>query len=77
MRFQFTLAQLEYTVALADHGHFGRAAASCGVSQPALSMQLRSLERTLGLAIFDRSRSPVVTTDLGAIVVEQIGRAHV
>lgn len=71
MRFQFTLAQLEYTVALADHGHFGRAAASCGVSQPALSMQLRSLERTLGLAIFDRSRSPVVTTDLGAIVVEQ------
>jgi LysR family transcriptional regulator, hydrogen peroxide-inducible genes activator len=65
------LAQLEYAVSLADHGHFGRAAAACGVSQPALSMQLRTLERQLGITLFDRSTSPIKPTDVGALVIEQ------
>ena len=43
-----TLRQLRYLSALAKHGHFGRAAEACSVTQPALSMQIRDLERTLG-----------------------------
>eukprot|EP01035_Chromulina_nebulosa_P039044 gene39044-52748_t len=42
-----TLRQLRYLAALARHGHFGRAAEACAVTQPALSMQIRDLERTL------------------------------
>ena len=45
-----TLRQLRYLSALAKHGHFGRAAEACAVTQPALSMQIRDLERTLGVA---------------------------
>jgi len=70
-RLPYTIAQLEYAVALADHGHFGRAAAACGISQPALSMQLRTLEGLLGVALFDRATSPVVPTDVGALIVSQ------
>lgn len=58
-------------MALADHGHFGRAAAACGVSQPALSMQLRALERQLGISLFDRTLVPVAPTDIGALVIRQ------
>ena len=43
-----TLRQLRYLSALAEHGHFGRAAEACAVTQPALSMQIRDLERQLG-----------------------------
>ncbi len=70
MRLPFSLAQLEYAVALADHGHFGRAAVACGISQPALSMQVRALERRLGVPLFDRDATPVTPTDLGALVIE-------
>jgi hypothetical protein len=42
-----TLRQLRYLTALAKHAHFGRAAEACAVTQPALSMQIRDLERTL------------------------------
>jgi len=42
-----TLRQLRYLFALAKHGYFGRAAETCAVTQPALSMQIRDLERTL------------------------------
>lgn len=66
-----TLTQLTYVVAVDTYGHFGRAADACFVTQPALSMQVRKLERELGLVLFDRSRAPVVPTELGRRVVEQ------
>jgi len=49
-----TLNDLRYLVALADHGHFGRAAHACNVSQPTLSGQILKLEAELGLTLFDR-----------------------
>lgn len=51
-----TIRQLEYAVAVADAGHFGRAAEQCHVSQPALSAQIRELEQRLGLTLFERGR---------------------
>ncbi|MFZ3580541.1 LysR substrate-binding domain-containing protein [Loktanella sp. DJP18] len=56
-----TLKHLRYACALADHGHFGNAAESVAVSQPALSMQVRDLEERLGLALFERGRSVQAT----------------
>lgn len=66
-----TLTQLTYVVAVDTYGHFGRAADACYVTQPALSMQVRKLESELGVVLFDRSRTPVVPTELGRRVVEQ------
>lgn len=61
----FTLKQLRYFEALARHGHFGRAAEACAVSQPALSMQIRGLEAALGTALFDRGARQVRLTGFG------------
>jgi LysR family transcriptional regulator, hydrogen peroxide-inducible genes activator len=66
-----TLTQLAYAVAVDAHRHFGRAADACHVTQPTLSMQLGKLERALGVTLFDRSRTPVVPTDVGRAVLEQ------
>lgn len=66
-----TLTQLSYIVAVDTHGHFGRAAASCGVTQPTLSMQIGKLERSLGATLFDRTRSPVLPTEVGRLVIDQ------
>lgn len=66
-----TLTQLSYIVAVETHGSFGKAAQACFVTQPALSMQVGKLERELGVVLFDRSRTPVVATDLGRQIVEQ------
>ena len=52
-----TLRQLRYLSALARHGHFGRAAEACSVTQPALSMQIRDLERELGVAVVERRQA--------------------
>jgi LysR family hydrogen peroxide-inducible transcriptional activator len=60
-----TLRQLRYLSALAKHGHFGRAANACAVTQPALSMQIRDLERTLGVAVVERRPGEVMLTDVG------------
>jgi LysR family transcriptional regulator, hydrogen peroxide-inducible genes activator len=60
-----TLRQLRYLSALAKHGHFGRAAEACSVTQPALSMQIRDLERTLGVALVERRPGDVMLTDVG------------
>ena len=51
-----TITQLEYALAVAQHQHFGKAAASCHVTQPTLSMQLQKLEDELQVTIFDRSK---------------------
>ena len=61
----FTLKQLRYFEALAQHGHFGRAADSCAISQPALSMQIKELEESLGTALFERGARQVRLTSFG------------
>jgi LysR family hydrogen peroxide-inducible transcriptional activator len=60
-----TLRQLRYLAALVEHGHFGRAAEACSVTQPALSMQIRDLERTLGVTVVERRPGEVMLTDVG------------
>ena len=66
-----TLTQLEYIVAIDEYRHFATAAEKCFVTQPTLSMQIKKLEDEMGVIIFDRSRQPVVPTDLGAKLIEQ------
>jgi LysR family transcriptional regulator, hydrogen peroxide-inducible genes activator len=66
-----SLRDLEYAVAVADLRHFGRAAERCGVSQPALSEQIRKLEAVLRLTLFERSRKSVEITPEGAGVIRQ------
>lgn len=66
-----SLQQLQYLVAVADHGHFGRAAAACYVSQPGLSAQVRELERRLGTALVERSQKGALLTERGAAAVER------
>lgn len=65
MPFRPTLRQLEYVIAVADCGHFGRAAKRCHVSQPTLSVQVGLVEGGLGIQLFERTPSAVVTTALG------------
>lgn len=65
------LRDLSYLVAVAEEGHFGRAAAACYVSQPTLSTQLRKLERELGVTLLERGRGGVLLTPVGAQIVEQ------
>ena len=60
-----TLKQLRYFDALARHGHFGHAAETCAISQPALSMQIKELEAALGSALFERHARRVRLTGLG------------
>lgn len=61
-----TLKQLRYFEALARHGHFGRAAEACAISQPALSMQIREMEAVLGSDLFERGARQVRLTGFGA-----------
>ncbi len=66
-----TLKQLRYLSALAAHRHFGRAAEACSVTQPALSMQIRDLERQLGVQLVERRPGDIVLTDIGLEVAER------
>ena len=68
-----TLRQLEYLVAVADTGHFGRAAERVRVSQPTLSEQLKTLEQRLGVQLVERTRGRVRLTGMG-IELAEIGR---
>jgi LysR family hydrogen peroxide-inducible transcriptional activator len=68
-----TLRQLRYLSSLARHRHFGRAAEECAVSQPALSMQLKQLEREIGAELVERRPGEIALTDTGA---EVAGRAE-
>ncbi|WP_428485390.1 hydrogen peroxide-inducible genes activator [Rhodopila sp.] len=68
-----TLQDLRYVVALADHGHFGRAAAACNIAQSTLSTQLKNLEKQLGVTLFERTTKSVSVTVVGA---EIVGRAR-
>ena len=67
----FTLTQLEYLVAVDTYRHFGKAAESCFVTQPTLSMQIKKFEEDLGVVVFDRTRQPLITTTIGQHLIEQ------
>jgi LysR family transcriptional regulator, hydrogen peroxide-inducible genes activator len=67
-----TLRQLRYFDALARHGHFGRAADACSVSQPALSMQIKEMEQALGGALLDRSARQVALTQFGEELLQRV-----
>lgn len=69
-----TLRELRYLVALADFGHFGRAAEACHISQPTLSTQLRKLEAFLGVTLFERTNKSVHITQIGAQIVAKARR---
>jgi LysR family hydrogen peroxide-inducible transcriptional activator len=60
-----TLKQLRYFESLARHGHFGRAADACAISQPALSMQIKEMEQELGAALFERGARQIRLTSFG------------
>ncbi|RLJ60108.1 LysR family hydrogen peroxide-inducible transcriptional activator [Litoreibacter meonggei] len=62
---QITLKHLRYFEALAQHGHFGRAADVCSISQPALSVQMKELERILGAPLVERGARKIRLTRLG------------
>jgi LysR family hydrogen peroxide-inducible transcriptional activator len=66
-----TLNELRYIVAVAQERSFGRAAAKCFVSQPALSVAIQKLEEELGAPLFERGKNEVTATPVGARVVEQ------
>src|SRR5262249_25166773 len=66
-----TLRQLRYLAALAEQRHFGRAAEACAVTQPALSMQIRELERFLGVELVERRPGDVVLSRVGVEVAER------
>ena len=73
-----TLKQCRYFLALARHGHFGRAAEACAISQPALSLQIKELEQMLGAELVERSGRQIRLTSLGrafAARVEEILRS--
>lgn len=69
-----TLTELKYIIAVAREKHFGRAALSCAVSQPSLSVAVRKLEDELGVAIFERRSNDIALTPIGALIVEQANK---
>jgi LysR family hydrogen peroxide-inducible transcriptional activator len=66
-----TIKQLQYLVALRQHGHFGRAAEACFVTQSTLSAGLRELENSLGVVLVERTRRVVRFTPLGSKIAEK------
>ena len=66
-----TLTQLSYIVAVDKYRHFATAAQKIYITQPTLSMQIQKLEDELGVLIFDRSKSPVIPTEIGTKIIEQ------
>lgn len=66
-----TIIQLEYLLSVANFGSFSVAAEHCFVTQPSLSMQIKSLEDELGVMLLDRSKKPVIPTEAGEAVLAQ------
>lgn len=70
-----TIIQLEYLLAVANCGSFSKASELCFVTQPSLSMQIKNLEEELGEILLDRSKKPVVPTQVGMLVIERAREA--
>ena len=68
------LRDLQYLTAVADHEHFGKAARACNTSQPTLSMQLKKLEETLGVQLFERTNRQVMITPVGEEIAQRARR---
>jgi len=68
-----SVRHLRHLVAIAEHGHFGRAAAACHVTQSTLSASIKELEKLLQAALVDRTKLRVALTPLG---LETVGRAR-
>jgi LysR family hydrogen peroxide-inducible transcriptional activator len=66
------MRQLRYFDALARHGHFGRAAKACAVSQPALSMQIKEMEEALGGLLLERTARQVALTSFGEELAQRV-----
>src|ERR1700744_2773417 len=67
-----TMRQLRYFDALARHGHFGRAAEACKISQPAMSMQIKEFEEALGGVLLERNARQVVLTRFGVELAQRV-----
>lgn len=65
------IQQLQYIVAVDEHRHFQRAAEACFVTPATLSMMIKKLEQELSIIIFDRSKQPILTTDIGNSMIEK------
>lgn len=65
-----SLRQLEYLVAIDDHGSFSGGARACGVTQPALSSQIRRLEEMLGVELLERRPGGVIPTEAGSRTID-------
>ena len=65
----FNICQLRYAIAAADHGSFYRAARALDIEQSTLSRNILKLERSIGMAIFERSRSGVTMTHAGSTFI--------
>lgn len=69
-----SLKQLKYFDAVARSGHFGKAAEQCAVTQPALSMQVQELEKSLGIQLLERGRNGVMLTEGGKEIAQRAAR---
>ena len=65
-----TLQELKYLIALAEHGHFGRAAEACCITQSTLSTQIKKLEDILDVTLFDRSLKRITPTPIGREILQ-------
>lgn len=66
-----TKAQLDYSLALQKHANYSKAAKHLGITQPALSLQIKNLEKSLGIFLFDRSKKPLTVTFQGQQFLER------
>ena len=66
-----TVTQMEYLIAVDTYRNFAEAAKHCYVTQPTLSMQIKKVEEELNILVFDRSKKPVLTTDVGRQIIAQ------
>lgn len=71
-KLNFSLTQIEYVMAVHRYGHFAKAAEACSVTQPTLSMQIKKLEDDIGAPIFDRSKKPILLTEVGQALIGQL-----
>lgn len=65
----------QYTLALAETGHFAKAAAKCHITQSTLSLQIQNLENYLGVELFDRQIHPIKPTMIGQKILSQASKA--